>query len=141
MEKNFKFKVGDKVKFTNVENIYDEFVKGDVGYIVKVDSEDDIWKYKVAKKQDNYGYEYDWVEEKHLVKYSGKMPKELPMKYILQYEDGNYQSELFATLPEVKTRIKEIAEEEDLVLDSIYVYEIKKTTKVEVTTTTQIKGL
>lgn len=140
-----KFKVGDKVKFTSSDSdLYDEFEKGDIGYVVAVDEEDEEYTYKVGKVQseDECGGEYDWVIEKHLALVTaGKPVKVVPMKYILQYELDEDPFELFATLPEVKARIRELIKDSSLKRDRIYVYEIKKTTKVEVTTTTSIKGL
>lgn len=139
-----KYKIGDEVQITvdSSNSSYHCFDIGNQGKITDVceesDYNDDGDISYYVEGEDNS----DWVPEKEMkVIKAGKPVKVVPMKYILQYELDEDPFELFATLPEVKARIRELAKDTSLKRDRIYVYEIKKTTKVEISTTTNIKGL
>lgn len=140
--KKFKYKVGDNVEIVvdGDESGYHWLDKGMVGIITELDDDEDeelpIYRVKVEGKDPNWCSE----EETKVIK-TGKPAKVVPMKYILQYELDEDPFELFATLPEVKARIRVLAQNDSLKRDKIFVYEIKKTTKVEISTTTNIKGL
>jgi hypothetical protein len=69
----------------------------------------------------------------------GKTVAPKPSKFALQYELNKDPTEYFAILPEVKARLKELAENSSLKRDSIFLHTIAKTQKVELGTSITIR--
>ena len=127
-----KFKVGDVI-----------VTESDFGTDIKIGN-----KYKVvddpdADDDDDYVYFKDddgdirkrSAELYKLVKRHGKEPK---VNFLLKYDLDQDPIEEFETLDKVRTRIKELMDNEDLQKDSIVIYEIKSKKEVELKTSTTI---
>lgn len=143
METNFK--VGDKVRG----------IKGDIAgcEAVIVGDTGSGWKLKFTKignkswhGKGNYvvGAIDDrgtyWDDYLELLKRGrGILPKTKPVKFALQYELDSDPTEYFATLPEVKARIKELAGRSDLKRESIFIHTLAKTQNVELGTSITIR--
>ena len=63
-----------------------------------------------------------------------------PIKFLLQYERDEGPIEEFATLVEIRKRIKELTKDSEVKQDSFVIYEIKKVYNVEITKQVNLKS-
>lgn len=130
-----KFKTGDRV-----ERIYGEYRGMEIGDVdtVVVDN-----GHKV--RLDHYGDGHSQSSLKLLLveveSTSNHAAPATEVKYILQYELEEDPFETFSTLKEVESRIRELADRSDLKRDSIVVYEVAKTIKVELDHKITMRGI
>ena len=120
----YKFKVGDKVKRTTGDD-YLNMKIGDTGIVYSMMScgHINIRGFKTDGSNGTYHESYYT-----LIK-SGKAKKEVPAKFLLQYEIDEDPFEEFQTLTAVKKRIKELVKEGG---HSFVLWEIKKKTILDV---------
>lgn len=67
-----------------------------------------------------------------------KLSRESKINFLLQYELDEDPWEEFETMPQVRKRIKELLERDDLKEDSMVVYEVKSVKKVTITKSIRI---
>jgi hypothetical protein len=129
-----KFKVGDRVrKVVNSTRQSDFVPKGTEGIVSFVTGDGDASDFFVLDTADRQQHASQRVSEyTHLVGRSGNAAS--GTKFALQFDIGIAATELFATLPEVRARIKELAARTDLNRDSIKLYHISKVEKIELST-------
>jgi len=119
-----KYKEGDKVKV--IENnsglgVYDKYI-GQVGKVTGV-IKHITYPYDVLFGD---GKESDWKEEELSVVTRGRPSKPKPVKFIAIYdeEDGD-PTKKFVSKTALNKWLKEAREDDDIVFESIEVYEVK----------------
>lgn len=131
---NTKFKVGNKVTRRTGSGTNMRFYEGDIGILVAINGE-----YGDVKLSDGYVSAGHSLKNLELIK-KGKTKKEVPPKFLLQYEIHGDPFEEFQTIAEIKKRIKELVPKGG---HKFVVWEIKKKIVLDVqkVESVSIKGI
>ena len=125
-----KFKVGDSVRY--IEENSNDLKKGEIYKVRDIHANDGVYL-------EGFPSNSDWwyFSRFELAKTSSIKLK--PVKFALQYELDKDPTEYFATLPEVKARLKELSGNSSLKRDKIFLHTLSKTQKVELGTSITIR--
>lgn len=128
-----EFKVGDRVRLTQVfiRDIEGGLSVGDEGTVKegKTMLNGALVNFPSSNRE---GKLHGCLTEQLELVRSASSEKSAPPKFLLRYDRESDPVEEFATLPEVRTRVKELLSDRSVKRDSFKVYEIKNVLKVKV---------
>ena len=123
-----ELKVGDKLLQINKG--------GDLGFVGKVITVREVCDSGGIESNGSGFFSEDFLKEHFKLLKNGKIPK---VNFLLQYELEEDPVEEFETMVQVRKRIKELLERDDLKEDSMKVYEIKSVKEVKISKSITIK--
>ena len=150
--KKINFKTGDKIRFLEDGSDYelgfsrDDIKHGDtpfqhlkgskdecIGEVVKVNGERCLVKYTIKGREMQLSFGKNEIEL--FKRGKGRSPRVPVINFLLKYDLHEDPTEEFETRADALKRVKELLKDKDrngLKLDSIYIYEIKSKSKVEI---------